>query len=61
MVFIGQGRFTEVRAQKKARVASLDLSGLKLNIFNGTTMVGAVGKILKIMLSRLFQIAILES
>ena len=42
----------------KARVASLDLRGLKVyNIFNGTTMVGALGKI---MLSRMFQIAILE-
>ena len=46
----------------RARVASLDLRGLKVyNIFNGTTMVGAVEKILKIMLSRMFQIAILES
>ena len=39
----------------------LDLRGLKVyNIFNGTTMVGAVEKILKIMLSRLFKIAISE-
>ena len=30
-------------------------------IFNGTNMVGAVGKILKIVLSRLLQIVILES
>ena len=45
----------------RARVASLDLRGLKVyNIFNGTTMVGAVEKILKIMLSRLFQTPILE-
>ena len=45
----------------RARVVSLDLRGLKVyNIFNGTTMVGAVGKILRIMLSRLFQIAILK-
>ena len=38
----------------------LDLRGLHVyNIFNGTTMVGAVGKILKIMIAGLFQIAIL--
>ena len=30
------------------------------NIFNGTTMADAVGKIVKIMLARLFLIAILE-
>ena len=70
--FIGQGRFSEARAQilfvfqvssdkLRALVAILDLRGLKVyNIFNGTTMVGAVEKILKIMLSRLFQTAILE-
>ena len=45
----------------RGRVAVVDLRGLKVyNIFNGTTMVGAVEKILKIMLSRLFQTAILE-
>ena len=71
-VFIGQGRFSEARAQfsfffqiisdkLRARVVILNLRGLKgCNIFNSTTMVGAVGKILKIMLARLFQIAILE-
>ena len=70
-VFIGQGRFFEARAQflffkvssdkLRARVASLNLRGLKgCNIFNGTTMVGAIGKILKIMIARLFQITILE-
>ena len=53
-IVIGQRRFSEARA----RVTSLGLRGLKVyNIFNGTTM---IGKILKIMLSRLFQIAILE-
>ena len=42
-------------------VEILDLRGLKVyNIFNGTTMVGVVEKILKIVLSRLFQTAILE-
>ena len=69
--FIGQGRFSKARAQflfffqissdkLRALVAILDLRGLKVyNIFNGTTMVGAVEKILKIMLSRLFQTAII--
>ena len=39
----------------------LDLRGLQVyKVFNGTTMVGAVRKILKIMLSRSSQIAILE-
>ena len=61
-VFIGQGRFSEARAQFSFFFQiSSDKRGLKVyNIFNGTTMVGAVGKILKIMLARLFQIAILE-
>ena len=63
-VFIGQGRFSEDRAQfffqissdkLRARVPILDLRGLQVyNIFNDTTMVGAVGKILKIMIARLF-------
>ena len=70
-VFIGQGRFSKARAQfeffqissdkLRSRRAILDLRGLKVySIFNGTTMAGAVGKTLKIMLARLFQIAILE-
>ena len=71
-VFIGQGRFSEARAQLsfffqiisdklRDHVVILNLRGLKgCNNFNGTTMVGAVGKILKIMLARLFQIAISE-
>ena len=43
------------------RVAILDLSGPKIyTIFNGNPMDGAVEKILKIKLSRLFKIAILE-
>ena len=69
-VFIRQGRFSEARAQflffqissnkLKAGVAILDLRRLHVyNIFNGTTMVGAVGNILKIMIARLFQIATL--
>ena len=64
-VLIGQERFSEARAQfsfffqiisdkLRARVVILNLRGLKgCHIFN-------VGKILKIMLARLFQIAILE-
>ena len=54
--------FIQININKlRANVAILDLRGLKVyNIFNGTIMVGAVGKILKIVLSRLFQIAILE-
>ena len=72
-IFIGQGRFSEARAyfsffffmnrdKLRARVAIQDLWGLKFyNVFNGTTIVGAVGEILKIMLSRLLQIAILKS
>ena len=69
-VFIGQGRFSEDRAQFffqissdkiRDRVAILYLRGLKVcNIFYGTPMVGAVGKILKTLIARLFQIAILE-
>ena len=69
--FIGQGRFSEARAQflfqvssdkLRARVAILDFRGFKVyKILNGTTMVGAVGKTLKIILFKLFQIAILES
>ena len=58
MVLIGQGRFSEGRARilffqicsdkLRNRVAMLDLKGLKVyNIFDGTTMAGAVGKILK--------------
>ena len=54
--FIGQGRFSEARAQflffqvssdkLRARVAILDFRGFKVyKILNGTTMVGAVGKI----------------
>ena len=65
-VFIRQGRFSEARAQflffqissnkLRSRVAIPDSRGVKVySIFNGT-----VGKILKIMLFRLFQIAILE-
>ena len=55
--------FFQINSDKlRARVAILDLRDLQVyNIFNGTTMVGADGKILKIMPSRLFQIAILES
>ena len=46
----------------RARVAIIDLRGLEFhNIFNGTTVVGAVGQILKIMLSILLQSAILKS
>ena len=54
--------FFQVCSDKlRARVAMLDLRRLKVyNIFNGTTMVGAVGKILKSMPSRSFQITILE-
>ena len=72
-IFIGQGRggfpklrhtfyFFQISSNKlRARVAILDLRQLKVYIvFNGTTMVGAVVKILKIMLARLSQIAILE-
>ena len=70
-VFIGQGRFSEARAQflffqissnkLRSRVAIPDSRGVKVySIFNGTTIAGAVGKILKIMLAIMFQIAILE-
>ena len=46
------------RDKLRARVAIQDLWGLKFyNVFNGTTIVGAVGEILKIMLSRLLQSA----
>ena len=42
-------------------VSILDLRGLEFyNIFNGTTIADAVGKILTTMLSRLLQSAILE-
>ena len=53
-IFIGQGRFSEARAQSLfifqinsdkiwTHVVILDIRGLKVcNIFNGTTMVGAV-------------------
>ena len=68
-VFIGQGRFSEARAQflfflkssdkLRACVAVLDLRGLQ--VYNISTMVGAVGKILKIMIARLFKTTILES
>ena len=63
---IRQGSFPEARAQYlfifqiksdkiRAQVVILDLRGLKFcNIFNGTIMVGAVVKILEIMLSILF-------
>ena len=71
-VFIGQGSFSEARAQFlfifqinsdkiRVHVVILEIRGLKVcNIFNGTIMVGAVRKILEIMLSRLFQIVIFE-
>ena len=46
----------------RARVSIIYLRGFKIyHIFNHATMVGAVGKNFKIMLSRLFQIANLES
>ena len=59
---LGHNFFFQISSNNlRARVAILDLRGLQVyNIFNGTTMVGAVGKILKIMIARLFQIAILE-
>ena len=46
----------------RARVLIIDLRGLKVyDIFNCTTLVGTIRKLLKMMLSRLLQIAILKS